>query len=136
MLTRRVVAAATAAAPRSLRAISTTAIQQRAPLIADVTINQVEEFNNKQKQFREKLVQMQKEKEERESSPLRISFFSFPILSSPFFPFISFLCPVDYLLHTKLLFARLKLIMISQQDNGKRHAKRRPRSSPTGPRAC
>ncbi|KAK8074398.1 Protein NipSnap-like protein 1 [Apiospora hydei] len=66
MLTRRIAATAAAAAPRSIRAISTTAIQQRAPSMADVTIDQVEEFNNKQKQFRERLVQMKKEKEERQ----------------------------------------------------------------------
>ncbi|KAK8043272.1 hypothetical protein PG993_005702 [Apiospora rasikravindrae] len=65
MLTRRIAATAAAAAPRSIQAISTTAIQQRAPLMADVTIDQVEQFNNKQKQFRERLVQMKKEKEER-----------------------------------------------------------------------
>ncbi|KAK8062051.1 nipsnap family protein [Apiospora phragmitis] len=66
MLTRRVAAAAAAAVPRSVRAISTTPIQQRAPVMADVTIDQVEQFNNKQKEFRERLVQMQKDKEERQ----------------------------------------------------------------------
>lgn len=64
MLTRRVTAAAAAAAPRSIRAITTTAVQQRAPLMADITTDQVDQFNNKQKQFRERLKEMKKEKEE------------------------------------------------------------------------
>ena len=54
--------------------MATTAVQQRAPLMADITTDQVEQFNNKQKQFRERLVQLQKEKEESTC----ICFFAFP----------------------------------------------------------
>ncbi|KAK8131850.1 Protein NipSnap-like protein 1 [Apiospora kogelbergensis] len=71
MLTRRVTAAAAAAAPRSIRAITTTAVQQRAPLMADITTDQVDQFNNKQKQFRERLKEMKKEKEERQRQEAR-----------------------------------------------------------------
>ncbi|KAK7962990.1 uncharacterized protein PG986_003815 [Apiospora aurea] len=45
--------------------------------MADVTVDQVEEFNNKQKQFRERLVQMKKEKEERKHQLRNILFLSF-----------------------------------------------------------
>lgn len=36
--------------------------------MADITTDQVEQFNNKQKAFRERLVQMKKEKEESKST--------------------------------------------------------------------
>lgn len=63
MLTRSFARAAVAA-PRSLRAFSASAAQQKVPSMSDITLDQVESFNAKQKVFREKLVKMQQEKEE------------------------------------------------------------------------
>ncbi|CAJ2504201.1 Uu.00g115950.m01.CDS01 [Anthostomella pinea] len=67
MLTRRIARAATAA-PRSLRALSSTAAQQRAPSIADVTPAGVDSFNAKQKEFREQTIRAQQEREASRSS--------------------------------------------------------------------
>jgi hypothetical protein len=63
MLSRRIARAALAA-PRSMRAFSSTAAQQKAPTMADIVPNQVEEFNAKQRAFRERLVRAQREREE------------------------------------------------------------------------
>ena len=66
MLTRQVARAAARATPRSaLRAFSSTATQCKTPALADVTPDQVDTFNTKQKEFRDQLVEAQKKREER-----------------------------------------------------------------------
>ncbi|KAL7620891.1 hypothetical protein AAE478_008201 [Parahypoxylon ruwenzoriense] len=62
MLTKRIARAA-AAAPRSLRAFSSTAANQRTPILADITPEGVDSFNARQKEFREQLVRAQRERE-------------------------------------------------------------------------
>lgn len=62
MLTRRIARAAVAA-PRSLRAFSSTATVQRSPVLADITPDGVSTFNTRQKEFREHLVKAQRERE-------------------------------------------------------------------------
>ncbi|KAI1324578.1 NIPSNAP family protein [Xylariaceae sp. FL0255] len=62
MFTRNIVRAA-APIPRSIRAFTSTAVQQRYPTLADVTPQGVESFNAKQKEFRESLVKAQQERE-------------------------------------------------------------------------
>ncbi|KAI8632717.1 NIPSNAP-domain-containing protein [Xylariaceae sp. FL1651] len=62
MFARRIARAA-APIPRSLRAFSSTAAQQRTPSIVDITPNGVDSFNSKQKEFREDLVRAQQERE-------------------------------------------------------------------------
>jgi hypothetical protein len=64
MLTRRIARTAFAA-PRSLRAFSATTIPQKSPSMSDITPDQVNTFNLKQKDFREHLAKLQKEREER-----------------------------------------------------------------------
>ncbi|OTA98151.1 hypothetical protein M426DRAFT_17704 [Hypoxylon sp. CI-4A] len=63
MLTRRFARAALSANARSLRAFSSTATTQRAPIMADIVSDDVDSFNSKQKKFREQLVKAQQEKE-------------------------------------------------------------------------
>lgn len=63
MLTRSFARAAVAA-PRSLRAFSVSAAQQKVPSMSDITLDQVQSFEAKQKQFREKLIKQEQEKEE------------------------------------------------------------------------
>ncbi|KAI1204894.1 NIPSNAP-domain-containing protein [Annulohypoxylon truncatum] len=62
MFTRRIARAAVVA-PRSLRAFSSTAANQRTPILADITPDGVDSFNSKQKDFREQLVKAQQERE-------------------------------------------------------------------------
>ncbi|KAI1379907.1 NIPSNAP-domain-containing protein [Hypoxylon crocopeplum] len=62
MLTRRIARAAVAA-PRSLRAFSSTAAAQRTPILADITPEGVDSFNSRQREFREQLVKAQQERE-------------------------------------------------------------------------
>ncbi|KAI1097522.1 NIPSNAP-domain-containing protein [Jackrogersella minutella] len=62
MLTRRITRAAVVA-PRSLRAFSSTAANQRTPILADITPAGVDSFNSRQKDFREQLVKAQQERE-------------------------------------------------------------------------
>ncbi|KAI5867507.1 NIPSNAP-domain-containing protein [Durotheca rogersii] len=62
MLARRITRTAVVA-PRSLRALSSTAAPQRAPTLADITHEGVDSFNAKQKEFREQLVKRQQERE-------------------------------------------------------------------------
>jgi hypothetical protein len=68
MLSRRIARAAMAA-PRSLRAFSATATQYSSPAMSDITPDQVETFNKKQKEFRQHLARLQKEEEESMSIP-------------------------------------------------------------------
>nr|XP_036578947.1 nipsnap family protein [Colletotrichum truncatum]KAF6786330.1 nipsnap family protein [Colletotrichum truncatum] len=66
MLSQRLVRAASAATPRSaLRAFSTTSQQLKVPSMADVSAapQSVASFNEKSKQFREQLVDQQKQRE-------------------------------------------------------------------------
>ncbi|KAI8957478.1 NIPSNAP-domain-containing protein [Daldinia sp. FL1419] len=63
MFSRRLVRAAAVGAPRSLRAFSSTAASQRTPTLADITPEGVDSFNAKQKEFREQLVKVQRERE-------------------------------------------------------------------------
>lgn len=67
MLSRKLVRTAVAVAPRSsVRALSTTAVQQsKTPSMGDINPSRsaVETFNDKQKAFREQLVEVQKERE-------------------------------------------------------------------------
>jgi hypothetical protein len=63
MLAQRLTRSVAAATRTSVRAFSATVVQQRAPLMADITPAQVDTFNAKQVEFREHLVQLQKEKE-------------------------------------------------------------------------
>ncbi|KAI0003970.1 NIPSNAP-domain-containing protein [Xylariaceae sp. FL0662B] len=65
MLTRRFARVAVAA-PRSLRAFSSTATPQRTPSVADITPEGVDSFNARQKEFREQLVKAQREREARQ----------------------------------------------------------------------
>lgn len=69
MLTRRIARAAVAA-PRSLRAFSSTAAAQRTPILADITPEGVDSFNSRQKEFREQLVKAQQEREARKRAEL------------------------------------------------------------------
>ncbi|XDG07515.1 hypothetical protein ABKA04_007130 [Annulohypoxylon sp. FPYF3050] len=62
MFTRRIARAAVVA-PRSLRAFSSTAANQRTPILADITPEGVDSFNSRQKDFREQLVKAQQERE-------------------------------------------------------------------------
>ncbi|KAH8662413.1 hypothetical protein BX600DRAFT_414503 [Xylariales sp. PMI_506] len=67
MLSRRFARAAAGAAgsvPRSLRAFSATAVQQRSPSLSDITPHGVESFNAKQKDYREGLAKIEREREE------------------------------------------------------------------------
>ncbi|KAI1842623.1 hypothetical protein JX265_012616 [Neoarthrinium moseri] len=70
MLTRR-LARVVATAPRSLRAFSATTAPKKTPSMSDITPDQVGSFNAKQKAFREHLVQVQKEREERQKAEAR-----------------------------------------------------------------
>ena len=66
MFSRQVSRAAARAAPRTpVRAFGSTATQCRAPSLADVTPDRVDQFNTKQRQFREQLIEAQKKREER-----------------------------------------------------------------------
>lgn len=71
MFTPRLARAAALTAPRSLRAFGTTAVQQRAPSISDITPDQVDKFNEKQKAFREHLAAQQRMKEEKQLEEAR-----------------------------------------------------------------
>ncbi|KAI2634991.1 NIPSNAP-domain-containing protein [Hypomontagnella submonticulosa] len=62
MLTRRIARAAVAA-PRSLRAFSSTVANQRTPVIGDIVPEDVDTFNTRQKEFREQLFKAQQERE-------------------------------------------------------------------------
>jgi hypothetical protein len=69
MLSRNMIARAAGAAPRNaVRALSTTAAQQsKTPSMGDINPNakSIEKFNQKQKQFRQQLVDAQKERDAR-----------------------------------------------------------------------
>ena len=66
MFSRQVSRAATRAVPRStLRTFASTADRCRAPALADVTPNTVDQFNTKQREFREQLIEAQKKRAER-----------------------------------------------------------------------
>ncbi|KAK9412966.1 hypothetical protein SUNI508_12161 [Seiridium unicorne] len=67
----RSFARAAVAAPRSLRAFSASAAQQKVPSMSDITLDQVEQFNSKQKVFRDHLTKIQREKEERHKAEAR-----------------------------------------------------------------
>ncbi|TDZ20028.1 Protein NipSnap-like protein 1 [Colletotrichum orbiculare MAFF 240422] len=71
MLSRRLVRAAGAATPRTaLRAFTTTSQQLKVPSMADVSAapQSVASFNEKSKQFREQLVEQQKQREARQKA--------------------------------------------------------------------
>ncbi|KAI1421785.1 NIPSNAP family protein [Xylaria sp. FL1777] len=66
----RGIARVAAPIPRSLRAFSSTAVQQRTPSLADVSPTGVSSFNSKQKEFRENLVKAQQEREARQRAEI------------------------------------------------------------------
>jgi len=77
MLTRR-LCPSNSASSVLVRALSTTAVQQRAPSLADITSNDTPKFDARQKDFREGLKAAQKAKEQQDSQSIAASKSSTP----------------------------------------------------------
>ncbi|KAJ5233954.1 Dimeric alpha-beta barrel [Penicillium citrinum] len=85
MLAPRLIRSATSL----VRPFSSSAVAFRAPSIRDVTANSAEEFNSRQKEFRENLEQARKRKEQQESQSVDASITSPPRESVPTAPRVS-----------------------------------------------